>query len=153
MRTEAGYIHLQGTKPLSLAYGLSDSPAALAAWIVEKWAAWTATDDVVARFGADLTDQLTLYWLTNRIATSFLPYYASTHLPGSRAWGRDIAAPVSFYLSPDEIGGIPPRRYAERQFRIARWTEFGSGGHFPAVEQPDVLAADIRGAFRSLRVS
>jgi pimeloyl-ACP methyl ester carboxylesterase len=154
IRTEAGYIHLQGTKPLSLAYGLSESPAALAAWIVEKWAAWTATDDVVARFGADLTDQLTLYWLTNRIATSFLPYYASVaDPPSSRPWGLDIEVPVSLYLCPDEIGGIPPRAYADRQFRVARWTEFERGGHFPAVEQPDVLAADIRAAFRPLRVS
>jgi hypothetical protein len=67
--------------------------------------------------------------------------------PGARPHGHDIQVPVSFYLCPAENCGIPPRAFAERQFEIARWTEFPRGGHFTATELPDELAADIRAAF------
>jgi pimeloyl-ACP methyl ester carboxylesterase len=145
---EGGYMHVQQTKPLSLAYGLVQSPLALAAWILEKWHAWSdCGDDVVARFGEELADHLSLYWLTNSIATSFLPYYVHDFPPGARPNGRDIQVPVSFYLCPAENAGIPPRTFAERQFDIARWTELPRGGHFTATEMPDELAADIRAAF------
>jgi len=146
---EGAYMHIQATKPLSLAHGLSDSPAGLAAWIVEKWHAWSGWgDDLLDRFAPELLGHLTLYWMTNSIATSFLPYHVAHRPPGMRPWGLDITVPVSFYLSPDDIGGIPPREFVARQYRIAGWTEFPRGGHFMASEEPDLLAADVRKAFR-----
>jgi pimeloyl-ACP methyl ester carboxylesterase len=150
-RTEGGYMHIQQTKPLSLAYGLAQSPIALAAWIGEKWRGWSGTDEVFEQLTSELLDTLTLYWLSNRIATSFLPYYVYDRPPGARPWGQDVKVPVSFYLCPNEIGGVPPRSFAERQYRIARWSEFPAGGHFMALEQPGALAADIRAAFRTQR--
>jgi len=148
-RDEGAYMHLQQTKPLSLAHGLADSPAGLAAWLVEKWHGWgDRTRDVLERFAVDeLLGGLTLYWSTNRAATSMLPYAAYDLPPGARPWGGDVTVPASFYLAPHEIGGIPPRSYAERQYTIDRWTELPRGGHFLAVEEPDLLAADIRASF------
>jgi pimeloyl-ACP methyl ester carboxylesterase len=148
-RDEGAYMHIQETKPLSLAHGLSDSPAGLAAWIVEKWHTWSGSrDDLLDRFAPELLGHLTLYWMTNSIATSFLPYHVAHRPPGKRPWGLDITVPVSFYLPPDDIGGIPPREFVARQYRIAGWTEFPRGGHFMASEYPDLLAADVRKAFR-----
>jgi pimeloyl-ACP methyl ester carboxylesterase len=144
-------MHIQQTKPLSLAYGLAQSPCALAAWIAEKWRGWSGSDEAFARLGEALLDTLSLYWLTNRIATSFLPYYVYDRSPGARPPGRDVKVPVSFYLCPHEIGGVPPRSFAERQYVVARWREFDSGGHFIALEQPDQLADDVRAAFRAQR--
>jgi pimeloyl-ACP methyl ester carboxylesterase len=150
-RVEGAYMHVQQTKPISLAYGLSASPLALAAWIGEKWHGWSGSDEVFERLSDVLLDTLSLYWLTNRIATSFLPYYVYDMPPGARPWGRDVNVPVSFYLCPNEIGGVPPRSFAERQYAIANWRVFDTGGHFLALESPDELAADIRAAFRATR--
>ena len=149
---EGAYMHVQETKPLSLAHALADSPAGLAAWIVEKWQAWSGSDvDALERLMPELLSTLTLYWATNSIATSMLPYTVAHRPPGKRPWGRDVAVPVSFYLPPGDIGGIPPRRFAERQYEIARWSELSRGGHFAACEVPDLLAADVRAAFRPMR--
>jgi len=95
----------------------------------------------------ELLGTLTLYWATNSIATSLLPYAVAHRPPGKRPWGRDITVPVSFYLPPADIGGIPPRGFAERQYDVARWSELPRGGHFAACEEPDLLAADVRAAF------
>ncbi|MBO0809489.1 MAG: epoxide hydrolase, partial [Actinobacteria bacterium] len=100
------------------------------------------------RFAPELLGHLTLYWMTNRIATSFLPYYVAHRPPGKRPPGLDITVPVSFYLPPDDIGGLPPRQFVARQYRIDGWTEFPRGGHFMATEEPDLLAADVRKSFR-----
>jgi pimeloyl-ACP methyl ester carboxylesterase len=146
---EGAYMHVQETKPLSLAHGLADSPAGLAAWIAEKWHAWSGRGfDILGRGAPDLLGHLTLYWATSTIATSFLPYHVGHRSPGKRPWGRDICVPVSFYLAPDDIDGIPPREFVERQYHIAGWTELPRGGHFLATEEPDLLAADVRKAFR-----
>jgi pimeloyl-ACP methyl ester carboxylesterase len=145
---EGAYMHVQETKPLVLAPGLSDSPAGLAAWIGEKWQAWTGSGpDALEPLMPELLGTLTLYWATNSIATSLLPYAVAHRPPGKRPWGRDITVPVSFYLPPADIGGIPPRRFAERQYDVARWSELPRGGHFAACEEPDLLAADVRAAF------
>lgn len=147
--TEGAYMHIQETKPLSLAHGLADSPAGLAAWIVEKWHAWSGhSTNLVDDLTPELLGHLTLYWLTNSITTSLLPYHVAHRPPGKRPWGRDIQAPVSFYLPPDDIGGIPPRKFVERQYHIKQWTVLPRGGHFLASEEPDLLATDIRAAFR-----
>lgn len=146
---EGAYMHIQETKPLSLAHGLADSPAGLAAWILEKWHAWSGhTKNSLDDLAPELLGHLTLYWLTNSIATSLLPYHAAHLPPGKRPWGRDIQVPVSFYLAPDDIGGIPPREFVERQYHITHWTALTRGGHFLASEESDLLATDIRDAFR-----
>ena len=152
-RAETGYVHVQQTKPLSLAHGLADSPAGLAAWIVEKWHGWSdVRGDVLDHFAAgELLDTLSLYWLTNSIATSLLPYYVYDRAPGPRPASGEVRVPVNLYLAPAENGGIPPRALAERQYPVARWTELPRGGHFVASEEPDLLAADIRAAFRDAR--
>lgn len=151
MRTEGAYMAVQQTKPLSLAFGLSGSPLALAAWVGEKWYGWSGGQPAFERIEGPLLDTLSIYWLTNRVATSFLPYFVYDRPPGARPAAGEVATPVSFYLCPNEIGGIPPRSYAERQYMVARWREFTTGGHFFALESPEELARDIRSAFRGAR--
>jgi len=150
--TEGGYMHVQQTKPLSLAYGLSDSPAGLAAWLAEKWLTWS---DGLAFARAEVMDivlsHATLYWTTNTIATSFLPYFVYDWPPGARVDGAQVKIPVGFYLSEAEIGGIPPESFARRQFEIARWTVFPRGGHFMATEEPQLLADDLLAFIRAYR--
>jgi len=150
--TEGGYMHVQQTKPLSLAYGLSDSPAGLAAWLAEKWLTWSdGLDFARAEVMDTVLSHATIYWTTNTIATSFLPYFVYDWPPGARVDGAQVKVPVGFYLSEAEIGGIPPESFARRQFEIARWTVFPRGGHFMATEEPQLLADDLLafiGAYR-----
>ncbi len=152
-REDGAYAHLQQTKPLSLAHGLADSPAGLAAWISEKWHGWSDQGTGARnRFTPDdLFGHLSLYWLTNSIGTSLIHYYVYGRPPGARPPAGSIDVPVNFVLSPAENGGIPPRDLAERQFPVARWSELPRGGHFLASEQPELLAEDVREAFRPLR--
>jgi pimeloyl-ACP methyl ester carboxylesterase len=154
-RAEGAYMHVQRTKPLSLAHALTDSPAGLAAWILEKWHGWTPdADDVIDHFGAqELLGHLTLYWLTGSVATSLAHYWAYDLPPGPRPPDGGVPVPASFYLAPGENGGVPPRSIAERQHRVARWSRLPRGGHFVAAEEPDMLAGDIRAAFRETRSS
>ena len=149
---EGGYFHVQQTKPLSLAYGLSDSPAGLAAWLAEKWLAWSDGLDCSRAETMDvILSHATIYWTTNTIATSFLPYSVYDWPPGARADGAQVKVPVGFYLSEAEIGGIPPESFARRQFEIARWTVFPRGGHFMATEEPQLLADDLLAFIRAHR--
>jgi pimeloyl-ACP methyl ester carboxylesterase len=150
---EAGYLRIQQTKPLSLAHGLADSPAGLAAWIGEKWHGWSDPGAAaVDRFTPEeLLGHLSLYWLTNSTGTSLIHYYVHGRPPGARPPAHGVRVPVSFYLSPAENGGIPPRELAERQFTVARWSELPRGGHFLASEEPELLVEDVRAAFRPLR--
>jgi len=149
---EGGYMHIQQTKPLSLAYGLSDSPAALAAWLAEKWSAWSDRLDCAKAEVMDIVlGHATLYWVSNTIATSFLPYFVYDRPPGARVDGTEVKVPVGFYLSETEIGGIPPESFARRQFAIARWSVLPRGGHFMATEQPQLLADDLLAFIRPFR--
>ena len=149
---EGGYMHVQQTKPLSLAYGLSDSPAGLAAWLAEKWCSWS---DGLSCANPEVMDVIlghaSLYWFTNTIATSFLPYFVYDRPPGARVDGAEVKAPVGFYLSDAEIGGIPPESFARRQFEIARWSVLPRGGHFMATEEPGLLAEDLLAFIRPFR--
>jgi pimeloyl-ACP methyl ester carboxylesterase len=143
---------VQQTKPLSLAYGLSDSPAGLAAWLAEKWLTWSDGLDCSRAETMDvILSHATIYWTTNTIATSFLPYFVYDWPPGARADGAQVKVPVGFYLSESEIGGIPPESFARRQFEIARWTVFPRGGHFMATEEPQLLADDLLAFVRAHR--
>jgi pimeloyl-ACP methyl ester carboxylesterase len=142
--TEGAYHHLQATKPLTAALALADSPVALAAWVAEKWQAWSSVDFTSEPGRTALLDLLTLYWTTNSFPSSVLHYYAHDLPPGPRPMLTPDAAPVSLYASESEIGGVPPESLARRQYHQPRWTVLPRGGHFMAFEEPDLLAADIR---------
>ena len=153
------YAMIQGTRPRSLAAGLNDSPAGLAAWIVEKFAAWSDCGGAVeTRFTKDeLITNLMIYWLTGTIGTSFQPY-RDVMKAGAVRWVEEAAkgwvgttrTPVGVALFPKDLS-TPPREWGERFYNVARWTEMPSGGHFAALEEPDALADDIRAFFRPLR--
>src|SRR2546426_7154467 len=152
LKEETGYQRIQGTKPQTLAYALNDSPTGLAAWIVEKFRTWSDCDgDVERRFSrAELLTNVMLYWVTGAIGSSFWPYYARYHAPWPIADGQRIEVPTAYADFPKEIIR-PPRSWAERVYNIKRWTVMPSGGHFAALEEPGLLAEDVRAFFRDLR--
>jgi pimeloyl-ACP methyl ester carboxylesterase len=152
MREESGYLQIQGTRPQTLAYGLTDSPVGLAAWIVEKFRAWSdCGGDVERRFSKDLLlTNVMLYWVTGAIGSSFWPYYARAHSAWPISEERPVKAPTAYAAFPREILH-PPRAWAERVYDIRRWTVMPAGGHFAALEEPEALAADVRAFFRDLR--
>lgn len=149
---EGAYAMIQSTKPQSLAYGLNDSPAGLAAWIVEKFRAWSDCDgEVERRFSKDdLLTNITLYWVTETIDSSFRLYYEALHDPAPPDPRERADVPVAFAMFPKDISPAP-REWAERFFQVARWTEMPRGGHFAALEEPELLVEDIRATFRSWR--
>ncbi|MEV6241289.1 epoxide hydrolase family protein [Lentzea sp. NPDC051838] len=151
---EGAYAQLQGTKPATLAAGLSDSPAGLAAWFVEKFRAWSdCGGDVESVFTKDelLTD-ITLYWLTNTIASSARLYYETMHTEGML--GRNtpgyVATPTGF-ASFAHDNFTPPESWVARAYNLRRFTSFEHGGHFAALERPEDLVHEIREFFRPLR--
>jgi pimeloyl-ACP methyl ester carboxylesterase len=154
---EGAYSEVQSTKPQTLACGLNDSPAGLAAWIIEKFRAWSdCGGDVESRFTRDqLLANLTIYWATQTIGSSVRPYYEYRHNGGPLPPDARISVPAGFAVFANEFVpvGSPPRELAERTYQVTRWTEFSRGGHFPALEEPGLLAEDIRRFFRSLRAS
>ena len=149
---EGGYAHIQGTKPQTLSYGLNDSPAGLAAWIVEKFRTWSDCDgDVERRFTKDeLLTTVTIYWATQTIGSSTRLYYERRRNQWSMGQGERIRVPCAVASFPVEISH-PPREWAERSYNVVRWTEMPWGGHFAALEEPELLAEDIRAFFRPLR--
>ncbi len=153
LKEETGYQWIQGTRPQTLAFGLTDSPAGLGAWIVEKFRAWSdCGGDVESVFSKDqLLGNIGLYWFTGAIGSSFWPYYARLHGPWPIPDG--IKVPTGYCEFPREILR-PPRSVAERTFAdIRRWSVMPRGGHFAAMEQPDALAQELREFFRPLRAS
>ncbi len=153
---EGGYMHEHATKPATLGAGLSDSPAGLAAWIGEKVVAWSSTrPDGSPAFDRELLlATLTLYWATETITTSLLPYWAHRHIAGAAFTAEDVS-PVPTAISI--FGGEripfpkPPRELAERYYNVTSWAEYPTGGHFPAVAEPQLLARALRDAFRPMR--
>lgn len=153
LKEETGYQWIQGTKPQTLSFGLSDSPAGLAAWIGEKFRTWSDCDgNVESAFSKDqLLANISLYWFTGAIGSSFWPYYARIHGPWPIPEGDTISVPTGYAAFPHEILS-PPRSLAERSYsNIQRWQEMPRGGHFAAMEQPEALAADILAFLRPLR--
>jgi microsomal epoxide hydrolase len=145
---EGAYAYLQSTKPQTPAYALNDSPAGLAAWIVEKFRSWSDCDgDIESRYTKDeLLTNISIYWVTETIGSSFRMYYEAQTRP--IAASRDVPAGVAIF--PKDI--VPaPREFGERVFHVERWTEMPRGGHFAALEEPELLAGDIREFFRPLR--
>ena len=149
---EGGYAHMHSTKPQTLAAALNDSPAGLAAWISEKFRAWSDCDGVIERrFTKDtLLTNLSLYWFTGCIGSSVQMYWENRLQPLRFAASQRVSPAVAFARFPREINH-PPRSWLERVFNVAQWTDMPRGGHFAAMEEPDLLAADIRRFFRRLR--
>ncbi|MDQ7909264.1 epoxide hydrolase [Phytohabitans sp. ZYX-F-186] len=148
--TERGYQQIQSTRPQTLGYGLADSPAGLAAWILEKWRAWS---DPARAIDRDLLlTTVTLYWVTGTITSSMRDYF-------DNRWFREPLGPDDFVDVPTGFAkfdhhladeGDIPREWLERLFAIRRWTPMPRGGHFAAAEAPALLAADIAAFFGSL---
>jgi pimeloyl-ACP methyl ester carboxylesterase len=141
---EGAYHLLQATKPLTAALAVSDSPLALAGWVAEKWHDWSRLDLTADPARTMLLSLLTLYWTTGSFGSSVLHYHAHDLPPGARPGAHQDAAPIAVYANEFDIGGVPPRSLAERQFHEPRWNVLPRGGHFVAAEEPDLLAADIR---------
>jgi pimeloyl-ACP methyl ester carboxylesterase len=153
LKEETGYQWIQGTRPQTLSFGLTDSPAGLAAWIIEKFRAWSdCNGDVESAFTRDqLLANISLYWFTGAIGSSFFPYYYRMHRPWPIPEGRTIDVPTGYCEFPHEILR-PPRSMAARTYTdIRRWTIMPRGGHFAAMEQPEALAAEVCAHFRPLR--
>ena len=153
LKEETGYQWIQGTRPQTLAFGLTDSPVGLAAWIVEKFRAWSdCGGDIGAVFARDdLLANISLYWFTGAIGASFWPYYARLHGPWPIPAGETIATPTGYSAFPREILRPPQSLVAQVYTDIRRWTVMPRGGHFAAMEQPEALANDILAFLRPLR--
>lgn len=145
------YGHIQGTRPQTLAYGLTDSPVGLAAWMIEKFRDWSDCDGNLDNAPFSLDDilaNISLYWLTRTVASSMRLYWETRARPLAFPSGARINAPLAVALFPKELP-MPPRSWVERVFHdVRRWTTMPSGGHFAALEQPGMLAKDLR-AFAS----
>jgi len=147
----AGYAQLQATRPQTLGYGLTDSPAGQAAWILEKFQAWTDCDgQPESIFSRDeLLDNLMVYWVTASAASSARLYWESFG-KGRRALHR-VDIPTGVAVFPKEIV-TPVRRWMEAQYTdIRHWSEMPRGGHFAAFEQPELFVEELRAYFRTLR--
>ncbi len=143
--TERGYSAIQSTKPQTIGYGLSDSPAGLAAYLGEKWYSWsdvTPGDDF-------LCATLTLYWVTQTITSSMRDYWDNRWHPVKPAY---VQTPTAFGIFAHQTvsEGEPPRAYLERVYNIQRWTVFPGGGHFAPAEQPAAVAKDLSAFFHEL---
>jgi microsomal epoxide hydrolase len=151
-REETGYSSIQGTKPQTLAYALTDSPVGLAAWIVEKFRTWSDNGGDIERAFTkdDLLTNIMLYWVSGAIGSSFWPYYDRLHQGWPIPADQRVDVPTAYQEFPREILH-PPRVLAERVFNIQRWTRSPHGGHFAALEQPELVAEDVRAFFRTLR--
>jgi pimeloyl-ACP methyl ester carboxylesterase len=153
LKEETGYQAIQGTKPQTLAFALTDSPAGLAAWIAEKFRTWSDCDGVPeSAISRDrMLADISLYWFTGAIGSSFWPYYGRHHTLWPISPANPVTVPTGYAAFPREIL-LPPRSIAEKTYtNIQRWTEMTKGGHFAAMEQPAALAAEIQAFFRPLR--
>jgi pimeloyl-ACP methyl ester carboxylesterase len=144
-----GYFHIQATRPQTLAYGLTDSPAGQLAWIVEKFEEWTHSsaelpDDAVDR--DHLLTNVMLYWLTRTAGSSARLYYENMH--SSSRNEKPGTTPIGVAVFDEDVA---IRRYGERANNIVHWSEFDRGGHFAAMEVPDLFVGDVRTFFRRLR--
>lgn len=148
---ETGYSNVQGTKPDSLTVAQSDSPAGLAAWVIEKFQTWSdCNGDIESAFSRDaLLTNLMFYWAPNSTASAARIYYEAMRDPGAFRYPK-VEVPTAVAVFPKEPWRAP-RHWAEARFNIVRWTEMPRGGHFAALEQPELLTNDIREFFATIR--
>jgi len=149
MAQEGGYISIQSTKPQTLSYSLSDSPVGLAAWIIEKFRSWSdCKGDLRQRFTVDeLLTNIMIYWVTNTACSSTHLYYENTH---SLPLMGHIDVPTGIALFRADLLK-PPKKWAEQNLNIIHWSNIPHGGHFTAMEEPELMADDIRSFFRQFR--
>jgi pimeloyl-ACP methyl ester carboxylesterase len=152
--TERGYAQIQSTKPQTLGYGLNDSPAGLAAWVLEKWRSWADTGgDLDRRFSRDdLLTTVMIYWVSGSITSSMRDYF-------DNRWHGEPLGPNAYVRVPTGVAafakhfveeGDPPREWFERLYDVRRWSRMPRGGHFGPAEEPDLLARDIAAFFAAL---
>jgi len=151
---ERGYQRIQGTRPQTLGYGLNDSPVGLAAWIVEKYRTWCDCDgDPEAVFTKEeLLTTVMIYWVTETATSAARYYYEGQHLPEppyAPLTGR-VEVPTGCTVFPGELG-FSPRSWAESNYNIQRFTYMERGGHFAALEQPELFSDELRAFYRDLR--
>jgi pimeloyl-ACP methyl ester carboxylesterase len=148
---EGAYGHLQATRPRTPAYALNDSPVGLLSWIVEKFRAWSdCGGDLESRFAKDeILAHVTLYWLTGTIGSSMRLYREARAVPLAFTEGDRVTPPCAVARFPKEEP-MPPREWVERAYDVVRWTEMPRGGHFAAMEEPELLAGDVREFLRGL---
>lgn len=146
---ENAYGNIQGSKPLTLAYGLNDSPAGLAAWVVEKFRTWSdCNGDIESRFTKDqLLTNIMLYWATESMPSAVRLYFESRRR--GRRPGR-VEVPTAVAVFPGEIF-FSPRKWVEARYNIVQWTEMPRGGHFAAMEEPELFVEDVAKFFRGRR--
>ena len=150
---EGAYAALQTTKPQTISYALSDSPAGLAGWIVEKFRAWSDCGGEIEKSYTkdELLTNIMIYWVTGTISSSARLYHEDTFQSAPQlSVGQYIEVPAGVATFPKDLT-YPPRELGERFLRVTRWTEMPRGGHFAALEEPDLLAEDLRTFFRPLR--
>lgn len=153
---ENGYRTQQATKPQTLSYAMMDSPVGVAACIIEKFNSWSDTngDDIESVHSKDsLLTNIMVYLVTGTFNTASWIYYGRREEGGRLLSQEDkrVEVPTAAALFPAELLSWPPRSYVERVYNIAQWTEMPRGGHFAALEQPDLLIDDIRTFARALR--
>lgn len=135
------YAHLQRTRPLTLSYGLADSPVGLMSWIAEKFSEWSDPASAISR--DVLLTNVSIYWFTNTIGSSARYYLEAAKTPLAPAGGwPGVSIPTAVAVFPFEIA-MPPRSWVERGYNVRQWTQMPRGGHFAALEQPELLASDV----------
>lgn len=151
---DRGYGAIQSTRPQTVGYGLNDSPAGLAAWILEKWRNWSdCGGDLESRFSRDfLLTNLTLYWATRSITSSMRDYVDNRKLSATLGPDVRVEVPTAIAVFANQYihDGTPPREWAQRLYDVRRCTPMPRGGHFAAAEEPKLLAADIAAFFSDL---
>ena len=151
---DRGYGAIQSTRPQTVGYGLNDSPAGLAAWVLEKWRAWAdSSGDLEATFSRDfLLTIVTLYWATQTITSSMRDYADNRWVDAELGPGDAVTVPTAVAVFAHQYvdDGNPPREWAERLYSIRRWTPMPRGGHFAAAEEPGLLSRDIAAFFDEL---
>jgi epoxide hydrolase len=149
---ESGYAHEQGTKPQTIGAALNDSPVGLLAWIGEKFRSWTdCHDDLESCVSRDrLLTNVMIYWVTQTAASSARLYWESRHTRGPERALPFVEVPTGVARYPKEVLRWP-RSWVERQYNVVHWAEMDRGGHFPAMEQPEMFVDDLRSFFRRFR--
>lgn len=151
-QNEAGYSAIQGTKPQTVGYALDDSPVGLAAWIVEKFRAWSdCGGDVEASFTRDqLLTNVSVYWFTATATSSARLYFEMRRAGAAAVPQAPITVPTGVANYPGEVTKVP-RDWAERRYNITHWADLPRGGHFAAMEVPELFVEDVRAFFRTVR--